>query len=168
MITSWLLLAALASAEGNKEHDALRQACMPDVQRLCPGSDNPGLCIEQNWNAASEGCRQAKLEAKRRWQAKHGDWQGKKDGQWQGKKDGQWQGQKDGQWQGNKDQWQGKQHEPWQGNKDGQWQGKKDEHWQDKKDGQWKGPQDGQPQGKKKAYFEWTKDKKKDGSTSAP
>lgn len=74
MMTLLLGLAMLASAEGKEgkggEHP-LKAACWDDVQKLCPGTNNPGICIEEKWDAVSEGCRAAKLEMKKKWQGGH-------------------------------------------------------------------------------------------------
>jgi hypothetical protein len=76
-----LLLAAASSASAgdHKGHkgqkggaDPMRQACGADVDRLCPGAKNPGMCLHEHWDEVSEGCKSFKEGMKKQWQEKQG------------------------------------------------------------------------------------------------
>jgi hypothetical protein len=72
-----LLLAAasVSSAKDHKGHegsDPLRQACGADVERLCPGSPNPGKCLHQHWDQVSESCKSFKEGMRKQRLEKHG------------------------------------------------------------------------------------------------
>lgn len=71
------LLAAAPAAAGDHKGpkggpDPMRQACGADVERLCPDSPNPGMCLHEHWDEVSEGCKSFKEGMKKQWQEKQG------------------------------------------------------------------------------------------------
>jgi len=67
-----LSAAALSRAEGGGGLDPMRQACGADAERLCAGSQNPGMCLHEHWDELSPACRSFKEGMKKRWQQKKG------------------------------------------------------------------------------------------------
>jgi len=54
-----------------------KTSCGADVERFCPGSPNPGMCLHEHWEEISSECRAFKESMKRRWEKKKGGHPGK-------------------------------------------------------------------------------------------